>query len=403
MIKAIYQKRVEVQNNSQNPALGDLAFLGEQNILGKVIEISPDTNVILPLQNVESLRLNENVTYLKIDQITSTHPALFGRNWDILNNEISTDKLFVDIVKTKLSKQKYDFIPVVQNTSSVLKNQKIGYTQLSGSIKYWILSPIEGIVQNITVGSYSLNEKVAQIISDNVSFPVFFDARSDNNFVISKDSNSQTQLFCGLKVIDLFYPIVVGSKNFWENVGQEEILALRQNISCSCIIHISSSPIDNLSNSEICFVDFYGESGSLVEAVNSLAYSFAMMGIDVVVINHIESANNTIFGNVTNIDMEQGSVTIININNKNINSAMTFLSVQGHQVNPSLSFIRNTNLQDMIIDNSSISFFGDYNNFHKNKGDLEFLELIGEFLMIKEYDGFENLTKDYFNTVRQLS
>jgi hypothetical protein len=403
MIKAIYNKRVEAQNTNHNPALGDLAFMGENNILGKVIEISENTNVILPLQNIEPLRLSNNVTYLKINNVTTTHPALFGRNWDILNNEISVDKLFVETIKTKLSKEKYDFIPVVQNNSKVLKNQKIGYTQLEDSIKYWIIAPVEGIVQNVTAGTYNLNQKVANIVKDELSFPVFFDARVESEFEVFTINEGYRQLFTRLTGIDLFYPITFGTKNYFSNFDKNSIGILRKNIKVTLIIYLSSLPINDLTASEICFVDYYDDIDSLVEATNSLAYSFAIMGIDVLIVNLVESNKNIVFGEVMNIDGEKGSITLINIDNNSTSGCSNIIEIGSDFCISSSSCIKNSNLQDMIIENSSIAFLADYNNYHKNKKDVEYNTLIKHFLKLEPYDSLANVTNSLNQSIKIVS
>ena len=198
----------------------DVARVGEAKLIGEVIQLRGDKAIIQVYEDTSGLKPGEPVATTGkplsvelgpglltsiFDGVQRPLDAIAAKSGDFVARGISVEPLD--------KKKKWKFIPMKKKGEYVKEGEIIGYVQETPLIKHYIMLPygVEGKIESIREGSYTLEESVALIKGkSNYSITMLQRRSVRTPSKYKRKIRSDEPLLTGQRVIDTFFPIAKG-------------------------------------------------------------------------------------------------------------------------------------------------------------------------------------------------
>ncbi len=164
-----------VATGMKNSNMFDVVKVGEDKLLGEIIEIHGDEASIQVYEETAGLTAGAKVVTTSEPLSVELGPGLIGNIFDgiqrplteIMNKCGSNIKKGVDIPALNRSKQ-WVFEPCVASSERVYPGDIIGFVQENEVVKHKIMIPpnISGIVKEITAGTCTIEDVVAIVLDE---------------------------------------------------------------------------------------------------------------------------------------------------------------------------------------------------------------------------------------------
>jgi len=198
----------------------DVARVGEAKLIGEVIQLRGDKAIIQVYEDTSGLKPGEQVATTGkplsvelgpglltsiFDGVQRPLDAIAAKSGDFVARGVSVEPLD--------KKRKWKFIPIKKKGEYVKEGEIIGYVQETPLIKHYIMLPygVEGKIESIKEGSYTLEESVALIKGkSNYSITMLQRRSVRTPSKYKRKIRSDEPLLTGQRVIDTFFPIAKG-------------------------------------------------------------------------------------------------------------------------------------------------------------------------------------------------
>jgi len=209
-------------NKAEGLSLMELVNVGEDRLLGEVIEINNDKGIIQVYEDTEGLKPFEPVYGTGKPLAMELGPGLIGNIFDGVGRPLeqlkkqSGDFIGRGILTNTLDREKkWQFTPVKKVGDKVLPGEVIGEIEETRLIKHYCMSPpdISGeIVTICSAGEFSVDEIMAVIDdgSEKTEINFFQSWAVKKPRPVSEKHLSKTPLVTGERVIDTFFPLAKG-------------------------------------------------------------------------------------------------------------------------------------------------------------------------------------------------
>lgn len=203
---------VKIRVKNENPGLFEVAYVGDQGLIGEVVEIDKNVVTVQVYENTEGLSLGEPVKFSGHMLNAYLGPGLLGGIFDGIQRPLT--KLDFKIKKGQkefpLKKnKKWHFSPAVKEGEKISPGSLIGEVP-EGRIIHRIISPFSGKVKFVAEkGEYTIDDTVVvteegkeiKLFSTHpVRIPIGFKSRK----------RPRIPLITGQRVIDFLFPITKG-------------------------------------------------------------------------------------------------------------------------------------------------------------------------------------------------
>ena len=212
---------VVVAKGMRGAQMYEVARVGEERLLGEIIELKNDTAVIQVYENTSMLRPKEKVESTGTPLSVNLGPGLISNIYDGIArplkaiSEKSGDFISrgIDLPSIDESK-KYEFKPILKKGDKVTGGMAIGEARESGLVTNRVLvSPyINGEILSIEKGSFTVKETVAEIKSNGTKHQI----RLAQNWPIRQPRPYKEKqapvipLITGQRIFDTLFPIAKG-------------------------------------------------------------------------------------------------------------------------------------------------------------------------------------------------
>ena len=204
-----------------NPKMYDVVKVGEQNLMGEIIEIRGDNVSIQVYEETAGLGPEDPVESTDEPLSVELGPGLLANIYDGIQRPLSVLKdLTGDFIARGLSvnaldrEKKWDFKPLLKQGDEVTAGDILGTVQETPIISHRIMVPfgVKGKIEKIQKGSFTVEESVATI-KDNqtineVSMITRCPVRKARPF--KEKIAPYEPLVTGQRVIDSFFPVAKG-------------------------------------------------------------------------------------------------------------------------------------------------------------------------------------------------
>jgi len=198
----------------------DVARVGEAKLIGEVIQLHGDKAIIQVYEDTSGLKPGEQVATTGKPLSVELGPGLLTSIFDGVQRPLnviaakSGDFVAKGVSVDPLDKKrKWKFIPMKKKGEYVKEGAIIGYVQETPLIKHYIMLPygVEGKIESIKEGSYTLKESVALIKGkSNYSITMLQRRPVRTPSKYKRKIRSDEPLLTGQRVIDTFFPIAKG-------------------------------------------------------------------------------------------------------------------------------------------------------------------------------------------------
>ncbi|MEM0470973.1 MAG: V-type ATP synthase subunit A [Candidatus Anstonellales archaeon] len=197
----------------------EIVRVGEEKLIGEVIEIRGNKAIIQVYEDTVGLRIGEPVERTFRPLSVELGPGLLGSIFDglerpldqiyNLNNSVFI-KRGIDIRSLNRDK-KWHFVRTLKE-NKVRTGEIIGYVQETSTIKHKIISPYSGQIQDLKDGEYKLEDPIGYVETSSgkkelklyQSWPVRIPRPVQEKF------GTEIPLVTGIRVIDSLFPIAKG-------------------------------------------------------------------------------------------------------------------------------------------------------------------------------------------------
>ena len=212
---------VVVATDIEQAQMYDVVRIGELGLLGEIIRLEGNKSTIQVYEDTTGLRPGEKIVNTRRPLSIQLGPGLLKsiydgiqRPLDILRQEsgdfISRGKIIPALDQLK----KWEFVPIKKKGENVSQGEIIGEVQETPLIRHKIVVPfgIHGQLSEITEGSYTVSENVAQIKTNSA----VIDVGLSNWWMVRKPRPvlnklpPSSPLLTGQRVLDTFFPIAKG-------------------------------------------------------------------------------------------------------------------------------------------------------------------------------------------------
>jgi V/A-type H+/Na+-transporting ATPase subunit A len=212
---------VVVATDIEQAQMYDVVRIGELGLLGEIIRLEGNKSTIQVYEDTTGLRPGEKIVNTRRPLSIQLGPGLLKsiydgiqRPLDILRQEsgdfISRGKIIPALDQLK----KWEFVPIKKKGENVSQGEIIGEVQETPLIRHKIVVPFgtHGQLSEITEGSYTVSENVAQIKTNSA----VIDVGLSNWWMVRKPRPvlnklpPSSPLLTGQRVLDTFFPIAKG-------------------------------------------------------------------------------------------------------------------------------------------------------------------------------------------------
>ncbi len=210
-----------VAENMKGSRMYDVVKVGEEKLLGEIIELEQDLASIQVYEETEGIGVGEPVFLTGEPLSVSLGPGLIGSIYDGIQRPLDKirDKsgnfisrgIFVPAIDPE---KKWDFNPVKKEGDKVVGGDIIGTVQETVLIEHRIMVPFsnEGTIENIEKGKFTVKDVVAVVKTAEGKKEITMEQRWGvrNGRPVIKRLAPTAPLFTGQRVIDTFFPIAKG-------------------------------------------------------------------------------------------------------------------------------------------------------------------------------------------------
>ena len=225
-VSGIYGSLIEIKGLEDSIRLHDLIKVANRNILGEVIQIYTNHIVAQCFEDVNNLKLNEEVINLEEPLSMELAPGLLSNIFDgiqrpledVFDHNNGEGFLEKGLELPSLSRsKKWRFFPARKLNDTVSGGDIIGSVQENPLIIHKIMVPpnISGKLSYIAVeGIYTIIDEIYKLKQDGkeTSFNMMQKWPITISRPFKERINPSEPLLTGIRVIDLLYPIAKGGK-----------------------------------------------------------------------------------------------------------------------------------------------------------------------------------------------
>jgi V/A-type H+-transporting ATPase subunit A len=210
-----------VAENMKGSRMYDVVHVGEEKLVGEIIELEKDLASIQVYEETEGIGVGQPVFLTGEPLSVSLGPGLIESIYDGIQRPLDKIK---DKTGNFISRgismpaidpgKKWDFNPVKKEGDKVVGGDIIGTVQETVLIEHKIMVPrgIEGTIEKINKGKFTVKDVVAVIKTKEGNKEVIMEQRWGvrNGRPVKKRLAPVMPLFTGQRVIDTFFPVAKG-------------------------------------------------------------------------------------------------------------------------------------------------------------------------------------------------
>jgi len=210
-----------VAENMKGSRMYDVVHVGEEKLLGEIIELEQDLASIQVYEETEGIGVGQPVFLTGEPLSVSLGPGLIESIYDGIQRPLDKirDKsgsfisrgIFIPAIDPE---KKWDFNPVKKEGDKVVGGDIIGTVQETVLIEHRIMVPFgfEGAIEKIEKGKFTVKDVVAVIKTEEGKKEITMEQRWGvrNGRPVKKRLAPTSPLFTGQRVIDTFFPIAKG-------------------------------------------------------------------------------------------------------------------------------------------------------------------------------------------------
>lgn len=203
--------------------VGELVLVGDQQLLGEIIELKKDTAIIQVYEETGGLRPGEPVTSTGEQLSVELGPGIMTTIYDGIQRPLKTIReqtgtfitRGIDIPSLDREK-KWEFEPLVQEGQIVTGGDFLGQVQETDLVLHKVMVPpgVEGkVIQIVPAGNYTVTEtiavvKTAQGEEKSLQMMHKWPVRIARPYQVKQDPDEP--LLTGQRILDTFFPITKG-------------------------------------------------------------------------------------------------------------------------------------------------------------------------------------------------
>jgi len=210
-----------VAENMKGSRMYDVVHVGEEKLLGEIIELEQDLASIQVYEETEGIGVGQPVFLTGEPLSVSLGPGLIGSIYDGIQRPLDKIReksgnfisrgIFVNAIDQE---KKWEFKPVKKNGDKVVSGDILGTVEETVLIEHRIIVPfgIEGTIEKIENGKFTVKDIVAVIKTKEGKKEIKMEQRWGvrNGRPVKKRLAPTSPLFTGQRVIDTFFPIAKG-------------------------------------------------------------------------------------------------------------------------------------------------------------------------------------------------
>jgi len=201
------------------PRMYDVAFVGEEQLLGEVIQIVGEKTIIQVYEDTTGVKPGEPVMDTGAPLVVELGPGLLGSIYDGVQRplpvlqKVMGDFILRGVKSPGLSREKtWKFVPKVKTGQAVARGDVVGTVQEAKNVEHRIMVPPNfrgGKVIQIREGTFKVDEVVAQLDSDEeVKLHQTWPVRKARP--VKERLMPTIPLITGQRVLDFLFPIAKG-------------------------------------------------------------------------------------------------------------------------------------------------------------------------------------------------
>lgn len=210
-----------VAENMKGSRMYDVVYVGEERLLGEIIELEKDLASIQVYEETEGIGVGQPVFLTGEPLSVSLGPGLIESIYDGIQRPLDKiKKKSGNFISRGISvnaidhEKKWEFIPVKKKGDKVVGGDILGTVKETILIEHRIMVPvgIEGVVEKIEKGSFTVKDIIAVIKTEEDKKEITMEQRWGvrNGRPVKKRLAPTMPLFTGQRVIDTFFPIAKG-------------------------------------------------------------------------------------------------------------------------------------------------------------------------------------------------
>lgn len=198
-------------------SMNDVVKIGQQGLLGEIIEIRENEKVIQVYEETTGLKPDEKVINTKKPLSVTLAPGIMGKVFDgtqrPLNDIKKTKGIFLGVGSNQNSldeNKKWDFKPLKKKGDTVKAGQVLGQVQENSLITHKILVPnhINGTIDSINKGEHTINETIATINGEKITMKQEWPVRKPRP--TKEGLRIKKPLITGQRILDVLFPLPKG-------------------------------------------------------------------------------------------------------------------------------------------------------------------------------------------------
>lgn len=196
----------------------DVVKVGEQRLLGEVIQLHGDRATVQVYEETAGLKPGEPVENTGLPLSVDLAPGLLANVFDGTQRPLSRIReehgTFIarGVNITPLDeKKKWEFTPAVKKGDEVSEGQVLGTVNETSLIVYKVLVPpgVSGKVADIKKGKFTVTDTVATVGKESVAMLQRWPVRRSRR--VKEKRVPEVPLVTGLRVLDTFFPVMKGA------------------------------------------------------------------------------------------------------------------------------------------------------------------------------------------------
>lgn len=201
------------------PRMYDVQFVGDEQLLGEVIQIVGEKTIIQVYEDTSGVKPGEAVMDTGAPLVVELGPGLLGSIYDGVQRplpvlqKVMGDFILRGVKSPGLSREKtWKFVPKVQTGQAVARGDVVGTVQEAKNVEHRIMVPPNfrgGKVSQIREGTFKVDEVVAQLDSgEEVKLHQTWPVRRARP--VKERLMPTVPLVTGQRVLDFLFPIAKG-------------------------------------------------------------------------------------------------------------------------------------------------------------------------------------------------
>jgi V/A-type H+-transporting ATPase subunit A len=206
---------VVVAEGMRGSKMYDVVKVGDEKLTGEIIRLSGDTATIQVYEDTAGIRPGEPVENTGEPLSVELAPGLLKSIYDGIQRPLeilvkeSGSFIGRGIVASPLDKKKkWDFEPKVKKGDVVKRGDVLGTVQETSVIEHRIMSLVDGKVEDIKKGKFTITEPIVKINGKEYPMLQRCYVRKAREYVRKFDPN--IPLLTGQRIVDMFAPIAKG-------------------------------------------------------------------------------------------------------------------------------------------------------------------------------------------------